>query len=141
MIKSIADYMLKHDKVAVWLGVEIVEVSKGYALIKMKVKDYMLNAVNICLGGAIFSFADFAFALASNSHGKVAVALSSNISFPSPALSGDTLFAEAVEVALGNRIGLYEVKVFKEDKTTVALFTGQVYRKDKSLKELFKIGK
>ena len=39
MIKSIADYMLKHDKVAVWLGIEIVEVSKGYALIKMKVKD------------------------------------------------------------------------------------------------------
>ncbi len=139
MIDRIAEYMLENDKVAGWLGVEILKVSKGYSLIKMEVKNFMLNAVNICQGGAIFSFADFAFALASNSHGKVAVAISSSISFQTPAFLGDILFAEATEISLKRRIGFYEVKVFKEDRTTVASFMGQVFRKDQDIKELFKI--
>jgi len=39
MVERIANYMLKNDRVAVWLGISIVKVSRGYALIKMKVRE------------------------------------------------------------------------------------------------------
>jgi len=128
-VKEIAEFMQKNDKVAVWLGVKILEVEKGRAKISIKVREDMLNAAGICQGGVIFSLADFAFALASNSHGRIALAISANIYFVSPALPGDELIAEAKEVSVSKRLGVYEVLVYKEDKI-VAKFTGQVYRKD-----------
>lgn len=128
---EIAKFMRENDKVAVWLDVELIEVDKGYALIGMKVREDMLNAAGICQGGAIFSFADFAFAIASNSHGKIALAISSTIYFVSPVKKDEYLFAEAKELNLTRKTGLYEVKVFeKETARLVALFTGQVYRKE-----------
>lgn len=134
---EIAKFMRQHDKVAVWLDVELIEVDEGYALIGMKVREDMLNAAGICQGGAIFSFADFAFAIASNSHGKLALAISSNIYFISPVKKDEYLFAEAKELNLTKRTGLYEVKVFeRETARLVALFTGQVYRKDEPFTNL-----
>jgi acyl-CoA thioesterase len=131
---KIAKFMRKKDKVAVWLNVDLIEVDLGYALIGMKVREDMLNAAKVCQGGAIFSFADFAFAIASNSHGKLALAISSTIYFSSSAKEGEYLYAEAKELSLTKRIGLYEVKVFeKESKRLIAHFTGQVYRKEETL--------
>jgi acyl-CoA thioesterase len=130
-VHKIAEFMRKNDQVAVWLNVDLMDVKEGYALIGMKVRKDMLNAANLCHGGVIFSFADFAFALASNSYGKIALAISANIYFPSSAKEGEYLVAEAKEVALTRRTGLYEIRVFeKETNRLVALFTGQVYRKD-----------
>lgn len=133
-VKKIAEFMKRNDKVAIWLNVNLINIAPGYALIEMKVREDMLNAANVCQGGVIFSFADFAFALASNSHGKIALAISSNIYYPSSAKLGEYLLAEAKEIALTRRTGVYEVKVFeKETKRLVALFTGQVYRKEEEL--------
>lgn len=134
---EIAKFMRERDKVAVWLEVDLIEVDEGYALIGMKVREDMLNAAGICQGGAIFSLADFAFAIASNSHGKLALAISSNIYFISPVKKDEYLFAEAKELNLTKRTGLYEVKVFeRETARLVAVFTGQVYRKEEPFMNL-----
>lgn len=133
-VKKIADFMRKNDKIAVWLNLEVIKVTPGYAIVGMKVRNDMLNAARLCQGGAIFSLADFALALASNSHGNVALAISSTIYFPSSAQEGEYLIAEAQELALTRKTGLYEVKVYeKETKRLIALFTGQVYRKEKNI--------
>ncbi|QER42821.1 hotdog fold thioesterase [Thermodesulfobacterium sp. TA1] len=128
---EIARFMRNQDKVAVWLQVDLIDVDFGYALIGMKVREDMLNAAKVCQGGALFSFADFAFAIASNSHGKLALAISSTIYFTSSAKEGEYLYAEAKELSLTRRTGVYEVKVFeKETGRLIAMFTGQVYRKE-----------
>lgn len=135
MVGDIAAYMRKNDKMAMWLDVNLLRVDPGYAKISMKVREDMLNAVNICQGGAIFSLADFSFAVASNSHGKVALATSANINFVNPAYSGDILIAEAKELNRTKRTGLYQIIVTREsDKKLIAIFTGQVFVKDKSIK-------
>lgn len=132
--KKIAKFMRENDKIAIWLNIDLIEVSPGYALIGMKVREDMLNAAKLCQGGAIFSLADFAFALASNSHGKLALAISSSIYFPSSAQEGEYLLAEAKEISLTRKTGLYEVKVYeKETQRLIALFTGQVYRKEREI--------
>jgi acyl-CoA thioesterase len=71
----------KNDRFAEHLGIELLEVSKGQAKAKMEIKDHHLNGVNIAHGGAIFSLADLAFAVASNSHKTIALAINANISF------------------------------------------------------------
>ena len=133
MVEKIANFMLKNDKVAVWLNVRLIEVKEGYAKIEMTVREDMLNAAGVCQGGAIFSLADFAFALASNSYGKVALATNANINFANPAFKGEKLTAEAVEMNRTRRTGLYRVEVRKENGQLVALFTGQVFIKDREI--------
>jgi len=130
--EAIAEFMNQHDQLAVEFGMKIEEVSPGFAKVSMEVTSKMLNAVKLCHGGAIFSLADFAFAVASNSHGRVAVALSAQISYPSPAKEGEILQATARELSRTRRTGLYQIEIRKEDGTLVALFTGTVFvREDK----------
>lgn len=135
MIEKIARFMREHDKMAVWLNIELIEVSVGYAKVGMVIRNDMLNAAGVCQGGAIFSFADFAFAVASNSHGKLALAISANISFTNPAFLGDRLIAEAHELHRTKRIGFYQIKVTRNsDQKPIAFFSGHVFIKEESMK-------
>ena len=117
-----------HDRFAKHAGVELVEMAPGYAKVKMAIEEYHLNGVKIVHGGAIFTLADFAFAVASNSHGRVAVGINASISYVKAARSG-VLFAEAREISLNAKLGNYSVNVFDEQGELVAVFQGTVYRK------------
>ena len=132
-MRGIADFMLKNDKVAAWLKVELLDFRKGYSKVRMTVRDDMLNAADICQGGVIFSLADFSFALASNSYERLALAVNANIDFLNPAFKGDELTAEAVEISRGRRIATYTVEVKNQDRTPIAIFTGQAFIKDKAI--------
>ena len=118
----------KNDTFAEHVGIELLEVSKGRAKAKMEIKDHHLNGVNIAHGGAIFSLADLAFAVASNSHKTIALAINASISFLK-AVSGGTLFAEAKEVSLNPKLATYEIRVTDQSDDVIALFQGTVYRK------------
>jgi len=123
----------ENDRLAKQLGIKLVEVSGGCARVKMEIKDVHLNSVNTVHGGAIFTLADFAFAIAANSHGNIAVALNVNISFLK-AVSEGTLFAEAEEVSINPKIATYNIRVLNEKNELIATFQGMAYRKEKSLK-------
>jgi len=133
--KEIGDWMQANDRFVKQLGIELIEVQPGYAQAKMVVREEMLNAVDIIQGGATFTLADFTFALASNSHGTVAVALNAQINFTTPAVKGELLTATAREVSCGRRTGLYAVEVRNSDNSLVAHFSGTVFRRDDSLQE------
>jgi len=117
------------DRFAALTGVEIVAASKGYCKTKLEIEARHLNSANVVQGGAIFTLADFAFAVASNSHGQLALAINVNISFLKGKSAG-TLYAEATEVDPPKRLGAYDVLVTDENGTTVARFNGMVYRKN-----------
>ena len=118
----------KKDRFAQCVGIELLEASKGGARAKMKIEDHHLNAVGIVHGAAIFALADLVFAMASNSHGTVAVAVNASISFLK-ATSGGTLFAEAKEVSRNSKLASYTIRVTDEGGDLIAIFQGMVYRK------------
>lgn len=118
----------ENDRYAKLTGIEIVEADKGYCQAKLEIEEKHLNAANVIQGGAIFTLADLAFAVASNSHGQLALAINVNISFLKGKTEG-TLYATATEVADPKRIGAYDVLVTDEDGEVVARFNGLVYRK------------
>lgn len=118
----------KKDRLAEYLGVELVDVSEGEAVSKMQIKDEHLNGIGTVHGGAIFTLADFTFAVAANSHGRVTVAINANISFVKAAFRG-TLTASAREVSLGPKIASYTINVTDDDGDLIAIFQGMAYRK------------
>jgi acyl-CoA thioesterase len=120
------------DRYAALTGIEIVEVRAGYCRARLKIEDKHLNAANVVQGGAIFTLADLAFAVASNSHGQLALAISASISFLRGKNSG-TLYATASEVTEPGRLGAYDVLVTDEADQVIARFHGLVYRKNESL--------
>ncbi|MBN2650766.1 MAG: PaaI family thioesterase [Spirochaetales bacterium] len=91
-------------------GVVIDEVRPGYARCSMKITDNHHNAGGFVMGGAIFTLADFTFAVASNCDNPLTVSLSSTINFISPAQT-PLLTAEASAVKDGRNICFYRVEV------------------------------
>lgn len=120
--------MMDDDAFSRWLGIEVLEVKPGYAQIRMEIRPEMNNGFKITHGGIAYSLADSAFAFASNSHGRVAVAMETNISYLKKVSSGDILTAKAAEISLGNRIGVYSVIIRNQDDEKVAHFRGTVFR-------------
>jgi len=126
--------IFSQDRYAALTGIEIVETSKGYCKTRLIIEDKHLNAANVVQGGAIFTLADLAFAVASNSQGQLALAINANISFLGSKSSG-TLYATATEVNKPKRLGAYDVLVTDEQGDIIARFNGMVYRKKQKFPE------
>ncbi|MDD4526994.1 MAG: hydroxyphenylacetyl-CoA thioesterase PaaI [Candidatus Margulisbacteria bacterium] len=118
-----------NDEFARTSGISIIDMSEGYGKTAMIVEKRHLNGVRIVQGGAVFTLADLAFALASNSRGNVSVGLNNYINYIKPAFKGDILTAEATEVSRGRTIGTYEVKITNQKGELVATFQGTSYIK------------
>ena len=119
-----AERMFAADQASRALGIELVEVGVGRAVLRMKINDTMVNGHGIAHGGYVFLFADSAFACACNSHGPVTVAAGADIAFIAPVLEGDVLTAVAEERAVFGRSGIYDVRVLRDDDV-VAEFRGR----------------
>jgi len=129
---SVANYFREHDLFAKHAGIELVKVGDGTALAKMKIEEHHLNSARVAHGGAIFTLADYAFAAAANSSGKIALSINANINFLRAA-PGGTLYAEAREVSLHPKLGTYSITISDEQGELVATFQGIVYRKSDDL--------
>lgn len=122
------------DRYAALTGVEIVEARAGYCKACLVIEDKHMNAANVVQGGAIFTLADLALAVASNSHGQLALAINVNISFLK-SVSAGTLYAVATEVKEPGRLGAYDVLVTDAEGEVIARFNGMVYRKNSQIPE------
>ncbi|SHJ55694.1 acyl-CoA thioesterase [Shimia gijangensis] len=112
------------DRASQTLGMSIVEMDEGRAVLQMTVQESHANGHAICHGGITFSLADSAFAFACNSRNQSTVAQHNMISYLAPGRVGDVLTATASEVSLTGRSGIYDVTVTKQDGTKIAEFRG-----------------
>src|SRR3954467_5950469 len=90
----------------------------------MIVRADMLNSHGIAHGGMIFALADTAFAYVCNGANHASVAAQASIVFLDKVGEGETLMAEAAEVARKGRAGVTRVSVRTSDGRTIAEFTG-----------------
>tara|TARA_A100001037_G_scaffold55269_1_gene47546 strand:+ start:747 stop:1100 length:354 start_codon:yes stop_codon:yes gene_type:complete len=109
------------------MGIQILEIQQGYAQLKMKVAEWMVQGHEVCHGGFLFTLADTAMAYASNSYGPAHVALSASLDFLRPANKGDILIAEAIEKNRTRSTGFYCVSVSNQEKKLVGEFRGRTY--------------
>lgn len=117
------------DPFARFVGARFVEVEPGHAVVELPVQEHLCNFHGIVHGGTIFALADIAFSAASNAGGTPAVALNVSINYLKAVPPGSTLRAVAKEESQGRRTRLYRIYVLDENRDTVAVFEGLVYRK------------
>ena len=108
-----------------FLQMELLACEPGRAVMRMRVREPMLNGHKICHGGLIFTLADSTFAFACNSHNKVTVAAGCSIEFLKPGQLGDVLTCEGVEQVLQGRHGVYDMKVTNQRGEVIAMFRGK----------------
>ncbi|MCD6281293.1 MAG: PaaI family thioesterase [Deltaproteobacteria bacterium] len=111
------------------MGMELVDVSEGYARVEMNADQSMSNIFDMVHGGAIFSLMDEAFEVASNSHGSTAFALNMSVTYVAPPSVGSRLTAVAREINLTRKTANYEIKVFDGQGKLIAFSNALVYRK------------
>ncbi|RQW83994.1 MAG: PaaI family thioesterase [Geobacter sp.] len=131
-MKDIKQFFAAEDLFARHAGIELLEVLPGMAKASMKIEPYHYNAAKTVHGGAIFTLADFAFAVASNSHGTLSMGINTSVSFVKAATKG-TLYAVASEQARNPKLASYLVQVTDDAGEVVAIFQGMVYRKKESI--------
>lgn len=91
-------------------GIEIEEVGECYAKCSMKIDKRHINAAGSVMGGAIFTLADFVFAVASNFRRPLTVTATSQISYLGPA-RGNILYGESKLLRDGKRMCFYEISI------------------------------
>jgi acyl-CoA thioesterase len=116
------------DPFMLTLGLQAEVPMPGQARVWGIIRPEFLNSWGSAHGGFLYSVADAAFALASNSHGTLAVALAAHIEYLQASQVGTEVEALATEVYLGRRTAVYRVEV-RSGSALLAIFTGTVYRR------------
>ena len=124
LANEVAHAMLAGEGTGPAWGINIEEVRADYARISMVVRAEMLNSHKIAHGGMIFALADTAFAYVCNGANHASVAAQASIVFLDKVREGETLIAEATEVAREGRAGVTRVAVRTTDGRKIAEFTG-----------------
>jgi acyl-CoA thioesterase len=126
--ESAAAAMWAGDLASQALGMEILDVGPGRAVLRMTVREDMVNGHAIGHGGLTFTLADSAFAFACNSYDRRTVAAGAEIRFRAPTRLGDVLTATATERSRDGLTGVYDVAVTSQGPggdTVVATFVGR----------------
>ena len=124
LANRVAHKMLAGEGTGPAWGIRIEEAREDYARISMVVRADMLNSHGIAHGGIIFALADTAFAYVCNGANHASVAAQASIVFLDKVREGETLVAEATEVAREGRAGVTHVAVTAGDGRKIAEFTG-----------------
>lgn len=121
---KVAKAMLAAEGTGPAWGIVLEEAREKYARVSMLIRPDMLNGHGMAHGGMIFALADSAFAYVCNGGNHASVAAQASIVFLGKAEEGETLVAEAWEVAREGRAGVTRVSVKTSDGRDVAEFTG-----------------
>jgi acyl-CoA thioesterase len=125
---DVVNTLMARDRFSQWLGIEVLEAGVGHAVLRMPVRDDMVNGFGTSHGGILFSLADSAFAFATNAGGVLSVAIDCSVSFPVAVRPGDVLTATAVEQSTTKRLAFCDVTVRNQDNVIAGHFRGTVYR-------------
>jgi acyl-CoA thioesterase len=123
------DALFRGDAYVENLGGELVEWDGGCSVVRLAPQARHENFVGTIHGGALFSLADAALGVASNSWGRICMALTVEIQYLSAPRAGDVLVARARERSRTRRTAAYAVDISSEaDGTLRASFQAMCFR-------------
>jgi acyl-CoA thioesterase len=119
--RAAMDELFRADGYAGHLGATLEDWGGGWARVGMAIAPAHLNFAGWLHGGVTFSLGDMAFAVASNSWGRLCVALSVDVQFLASASPGTGLVATCRERHRTTRTGAYLIEVHEADRTDAPL--------------------
>jgi uncharacterized protein (TIGR00369 family) len=119
---AILDWMKTRNPFWALLGMEIVEIRKGWAKLRIPIEEKLTNGIGLVHGGAIFSAADSAVGMALvgmiNRNENIST-LEMKINYLKPAKGGE-LIAEAKIIHKGNQTAVGDVEVRDEKQNLIS---------------------
>lgn len=120
-IKKVKEFFMQ-DTFAMNMGIEILKADGEESICALDITPDHFNAGGTVQGGAIFTLADLAFAVAANCEGRRTVTQSASVTFIKPG-AGKKLIARAKKISAGSRTCVYSVQVKNEEDVLVAHLT------------------
>ena len=124
--KEIVDLMMQNDQFSQWMGIDVLEIDKGFCKAKCTIKGEMLNGFDILHGGITYSISDSLLAFASNAYGYKCVSIETSITHIKVVKINDTLYATSTEIHRGKSIGIYTIEILNQNDELVSKFKGTV---------------
>lgn len=121
-LEEIKEFFIKDRFAMVTTGIDILQADENGVRCVLKTDERHVNATGHIMGGAIYTLADFTFAVASNIGGVPTVTLSSSISYLSSP-KGDTLYSEIKLLKDGRRACFYETTITDNLGNMIAVVT------------------
>ena len=131
---AILDWMKTRNPFWALLGMELLEIKKGWAMVRLPIEDKLTNAIGLVHGGAIFSAADSAVGMAlvgmTNRDENIST-LEMKINYMKP-VNGREIIAEAKIIHRGSQSAIGDVEVRDEEQNLVSkgLATYAIFKKN-----------
>jgi acyl-CoA thioesterase len=116
--RAALDELFRGDGYAGRLGAELLAWGGGWSRVAARVDDDHRNFAGWLHGGVTFGVGDVAFSVASNSWGRLSVALAVDVQFLGSAEPGEVLVAEGRERHRTTRTAAYLIEVHAVDADT-----------------------
>jgi acyl-CoA thioesterase len=131
--RSALEELFRRAPLAGLLGMELLDWDGGRARVRWVPGPEHCNIVGPVHGGALFSLADAALEVASNSWGRVCVAVNIEAQFLAPAQAGEALLATARERGRSRRLAGYLIDVVPEadEERLLASFQATAFRTER----------
>ncbi|MDR2390317.1 MAG: PaaI family thioesterase [Planctomycetota bacterium] len=113
--------IMGRDAYAILTGLEVLRADPGLAEVRLAVTPQVVNGHGSLHGGALFTLADYAAAIAANLNGGPSVAANATISYLKPVREG-WVTAKAITVRNGRRMKVQRVDVFDSQGELCAIF-------------------
>lgn len=124
------------DTYARSLGIVLDDLTDDTVVMRMPVRDDMLNWFGRPHGGVVYSLADAAFSVLTNNRNNLSVALDCSITYHASADLGTVLAVEGENLSTTNRTAAFIFKVYAEgaaERTLVATMKSVAYRTGKPI--------
>ena len=109
-------------------GCQVMEAARGHAVCEFEIGPQHVNAQGNVMGGAIFTLADFALAVACNVGEEPTVAVTNTIQYYAQP-NGTRLVATAEADRSGRSMGFYTIDIADELGTKVARMASTCFRR------------
>ena len=132
---AIEDWMKNKNPFWALLAIELLEMKKGWAKVRLPIEKKLTNAIGLVHGGAIFSAADSAVGMALvglTKRDENISTLEMKINYMKP-VKGREIIAEARIIHRGTQTGIGDVEVRDEKQNLISkgLATYAIFKKDK----------
>jgi acyl-CoA thioesterase len=122
------DALFRSDPFAGLLAATLEDWGGGWARVRYTPVEAHVSFLGATHGGATFSVADYAFGVASNSWGRMAMGLSMDVHFVAAPAGGEELLAESRERTRTHRTSSHLVEVTGEGGRPIASVHAMVFR-------------
>ena len=102
------------------MGIVANILREGYAEGEMEIKKEHGNVIGSLHGGVLFTLADTIGGTAASSRGMKVTTVSSDFHFLSAGIDVRKLYATATEIKYGNKLCVYDVKVYSDQQKLLA---------------------